>query len=125
MTKAAAIYKFWSGFGLNAYEQSSVPTGTDAPKFPYITYSFASDSFGEQLATDASVWYRSTSWTDANKKSEEISKKIGRGGVFLPCDDGAVWIKRGTPFSQSMSDENDNMIRRKYINVSLEFVTAY
>ena len=31
MTKAAAIYNFWAGFGIPAYEENSVPSGEDAP----------------------------------------------------------------------------------------------
>lgn len=124
MTKAAAIQKFWESFGLTAYEESSVPTGEDAPKFPYITYGLVTDSFGSETVLNGSLWYRSDSWVPINAKSEEISKYIGRGGKTLPCDDGAIWIKRGTPFIQSMGDESDNMIKRKYINLIAEYLTA-
>lgn len=123
MTKAAAIYKFWAGFRLNAYEENSVPTGDEAPEFPYITYSLTTDSFGGDVAMSASVWYRSTSWTECNAKAEEISAAIGRGGVIVRCDGGAIWIKRGQPFAQNMGDADDDMIRRKYINITVEFLT--
>lgn len=123
MTKAAAIYQFWAGFGLNTYEENSVPTGDDAPAFPYLTYSLVTDSFGGEVAMSASLWYRSTSWTAINAKAEEISTDIGMGGKILPCDGGAIWLKRGQPFAQNMGDDSDNLIRRKYINVSAEFIT--
>ena len=123
MTKAAAIYQFWSGFGLNAYEETAVPTGEDAPEFPYITYSLVTDSFGGEVAMSASLWYRSTSWTDINAKTEEISTAIGMGGKILPIDGGAIWLKRGQPFAQNMSDPSDEMIRRKYLNITAEFIT--
>lgn len=42
MTKAAALHSFFSGFGLTAYEENSVP---DDAVFPYITYSLTTDSF--------------------------------------------------------------------------------
>lgn len=124
MTKAAALYAFWSGFGLTAYEETSVPTGQDAPAFPYITYQVVTDGFGGDVALTASVWYRSESWLEANAKAEEIGAYIGRGGRVIPCDGGAIWLKRGQPFAQSMSDDADNMIRRKYINITAEFLTA-
>lgn len=124
MTKAAAIYQFWKSFGLPTYEENSVPTGDNAPALPYLTYQFATDDFGKEVALTSSLWYRSTSWTQANEKAEEISKAIGRGGIFLPCDGGAIWLKRGTPFSQNMGDESDDMIKRKYLNLSAEFLTA-
>ena len=48
----------------------------------------------------------------------------GRGGILLPCDGGAIWLKRGTPFSQNMGDESDDMVKRKYLNLVVEFLTA-
>ena len=120
MTKAAAIYQFWSRF-LTAYEENSVP---EDATFPYITYQFVTDSLGNDVQLSTSVWYRGTSWVDANEKTEEISKAIGRGGVFLTCDGGKIWIKRGTPFAQNMGDESDNLIKRKYLNITAEFLTA-
>lgn len=121
MTKAAAIYKFWSGFGLTAYEESTVPH--DAV-FPYITYQLVTDSFDREIPITASLWYRSESWTGINAKTEEISQKISRGGKIISCDDGAIWLKRGQPFAQSMGDESDDLIKRKYLNITAEFMTA-
>ncbi len=121
MTKASALYNFWSGFGLTAYEENTVPT--DA-KFPYITYQVVTDSFGAEVALTASVWYRGTSWVEANAKAEEISRTISRGGKTIPVDGGVLWLKRGTPFSQSMGDETDDLIKRKYLNITAEFFTA-
>lgn len=60
MTKAAAIYQFWSGFGLTAYEENTVPTDAD---FPYVTYQLVTDSFDREVAATASLWYRGESWT--------------------------------------------------------------
>ena len=121
MTKAAAIYQFWSGFGLTAYEENTVPT--DAA-FPYITYQLVTDSFDREIPLSASLWYRSESWTAINAKTEEISQKISRGGKIISCDGGAIWLKRGQPFAQSMGDESDDLIKRKYLNITAEFMTA-
>ena len=121
MTKASALYNFWSGFGLTAYEENTVPTDE---KLPYITYQVVTDSFGAEIALTASVWYRGTSWVEANAKAEEISRYISRGGKTIPVDGGVLWLKRGTPFSQSMGDETDDLIKRKYLNITAEFLTA-
>lgn len=118
MTKAAAINKFWNSFGIMAYEENSVP---DDAEFPYITYQYVSDSIGGETLLTASVWYRATSWINANEKAEEISRYIGLGGMILNFDSGKIWIKRWTPFAQNMGDENDNLIKRKYINVIAEY----
>lgn len=120
MTKAAAIYQFWSGFGLTAYEENTVPTDAD---FPYVTYQLVTDSFDREVAATASLWYRSESWTAINAKTEEISKKIGASGKKIAVDGGGIWIKRGQPFAQNMGDESDDLIKRKYINISIVFIT--
>ena len=121
MTKAAAIYQFWNSFGMKAYEENSVP---GEAQFPYITYQLVTDSFDSEIQITASLWYRSESWTGINAKTEEISQKISRGGKIIPCDGGAIWLKRGQPFAQSMGDESDDLIKRKYLNITAEFMTA-
>ena len=121
MTKAAAIYQFWNSFGLTAYEENTVP---DDAKFPYITYQLVTDSFDREIPLSASLWYRSESWTAINAKTEEISQKISRGGKIISCDGGAIWMKRGQPFAQNMGDESDDLIKRKYLNITAEFMTA-
>ena len=121
MTKAAAIYKFWNSFGLTAYEENAVP---DDATFPYITYQLVTDSFDREIQFTASLWYRSESWAVINAKTEEISQRISRGGKIISCDDGAIWLKRGQPFAQNMRDESDDLIKRKYLNITAEFITA-
>lgn len=121
MTKAAALYNFYSSFGLTAYEENSVP---EDASFPYLTYNVSTGSFGEDNAMYINLWYRSTSWTGINAKTEEISAAIGRGGKVIKCDGGAIWLKRGSPFAQSMGDPEDDLIKRKYINITAEFLTA-
>lgn len=124
MTKEATLYNFWSMFGLPAYEENSVPSGEDGAEFPYITYQVVTDSFGNDVVLTGSVWYRSTSWKEANAKAQEISNILSRGGVTIACDGGIIWIRRGIPFAQSMGDDSDDLIKRKYLNITAEFMTA-
>ena len=121
MTKAAAIYRFWSGFGLTAYEENTAP---EDAVFPYLTYQLVTDSFDREVAATASLWYRGESWTAINAKTEEIAQFIGLGGKIIKCDGGRIWIKRGQPFAQNMGDESDDLIKRKYLNLTFEFFTA-
>jgi hypothetical protein len=120
MTKAAAIYQFWGTF-LTAYEENTVP---EDATFPYITYQFVEGSLGNDVQMTASVWYRGSTWVGANAKAQEISDAIGQGGKILSCDGGKIWLKRGTPFAQNMGDDTDNLIKRKYLNITAEFLTA-
>ena len=121
MTKAAAIYQFWSSFSLTAYEENTVP---EDAAFPYITYQLVTDSFDNDVSMTASLWYRGESWLNANAKTNDISLYIGSGGVFLLCDGGRIWIKKGQPFAQNMGDESDSLIKRKYLNITAEYLAA-
>lgn len=121
MTKTAALHDFFSSFGLMAYQEYSVPENAE---FPYLTYSVVTDSIENNVVLTANLWYRSSSWVACNAKADEISKDIGNGGRVVAYDGGAVWLRRGTPFAQSMNDETDDLIRRKYINITAEFLSA-
>lgn len=121
MTKEAAIFQFWGQF-LPAYEENTVPTGEDAPKFPYITYQVVTDNFDSEVPMTASVWDESMSWSNINNIVSDISETIG-DGLFISCDGGKIWIKKGTPFAQNMGDESNDKIRRKYLNITAEFLT--
>ena len=124
MTKEAALHYFWSSFGWAAYEANSVPTGDNAPKFPYITYTVATDSIERTVALTADLWYRGTSWAVVNDLAKRISEAISGGGKIISRDGGCMWINRESPYAQNMSDPNDNLIKRKHINISVEFMTA-
>ena len=123
MDKFQALQSFWSSFGIPAYDENTVPTGDDAPAFPYITYDAVVSDLGNPVAMSASLWYYGTSWGQITAKLEDISFAIGRGWRLLPIDNGAVWIKKGSPFAQRMNDSND-MIRRIFINITAEYLTA-
>lgn len=123
MDKAQAIQELWSSFGIPAYDENTVPQ--DA-KMPYITYNIATDSIGNVVNLSASVWYRSYSWKEISEKCDEIAKYLGEYGFAkIKLDDGYVWFTKGSPFAQRMADQTDDMIRRMYINVQAEFLTAY
>ncbi len=118
MTAEQAIHNFWSGFGLTAYEENSVP---DEAELPYITYSVSYDVFGHDVPMSASVWYRSTVWTDVIAKKDAISQAFGDSDyIQLPTDEGSVRIWRGSPFAQRMGDV-DTSIKRYLINVTAEY----
>lgn len=123
MDKAQALHDFWSSFGLPAYDQFSVP---DDAEFPYITYEVATDSIGHALPLTASVWYRSSSWKDISLKTEEIAKYIGEhGSLIRKIDGGYMYLYKGSAFAQRMNDAEDDMVKRMYLNILVEFFTAY
>ena len=122
MDKAQAIFNFWSGFGLTAYDEHTVP---DDAVMPYITYSMSAGALDDRLPLSASLWYRTSSWEAISKKADEIAEALGYSGIIQRIDDGFVYIIRGAPFAQRMSDPEDSLIRRIYINIVVEFFKAF
>lgn len=120
MNSVQALNAFWNSFGLTAYDEHTVP---DDAELPYITYEVSNDFWGTELAQTANIYYRSTSWTAITEKEREIAEKISRGGLYLTCNDGALWIKRATPWAQRMGDQVDDSIRRIILNYTVEFIT--
>ena len=118
MTNAEVLYRFWASFGLPTYDETSVPAKA---QLPYLTYETALDSFGNEVALTASLWYRDTGWEAITIKANQINAAISRGGRMLATENGALWLKRGTPFAQRMADTDDS-IRRIVINVTVEFI---
>lgn len=120
MTKDKALHAWFSLF-LPAYPASSVPQ--DAT-FPWLTYELSMGAFDSgEIGLTVNLWYYTEGEAAPNAKAQEMSDAIGPGGVVLPCDGGYVWIKRGTPWCQSVVDESDSNIKRRYINVTVEYLT--
>lgn len=121
MTKAAALQAFFERF-LPSYAASAVP---DDVQFPYLTYELITSAWEEgEVGMTVNLWYYTTSEAEPNAKAQDMSDKIGMSGILLPCDGGAIWIKRGSPWCQSLRDDSDPMIKRRYINVTAEYLTA-
>lgn len=122
MTAEATIYTFLSGFKIPAYAATSVP---DDAEFPYLTYELATGDFMDgELAMAVHLWYRGDSEAVPNAKAREIAERITSGGRIIAFTGGAVWIKKGSPFCQSMGDTADDKIKRRYINMTVEFITS-
>ncbi len=123
MNGQAALNSFWNGFGWDAFEENTVPDQAFSGRSEYITYSAGQNYFDEPMMLTASLWQRSTSWTGTVAKMQQIAEYIGIGGKLIKTDDGYLWIKRGKPFAQRMSDE-DPAVRRIYLNLEIEFFTS-
>lgn len=120
MTKAEALHSFMSSFGISAYPNQAE---ADAA-FPYLVYEQTIGSIDDgAMSIVINLWYYGDSLLPIVSKSEEMSKAIGLGGVYVPCDGGAILIQRGTPFSQPQTDAADDKIKGRYINITAEFLT--
>ncbi len=122
MTKEAAFKQYFSGFGLTAYPSSAVPEDC---AFPYLTYDAPLSAWEEgETSLTVNLWDFTTQESPLNAKVRELSQNIGPGGRMLPCDGGFIWLKRGAPFSQALTDEVDPNIKRRYINLTAEYFTS-
>lgn len=118
MNSMQALQQFWAGFKLPAYDETTVP---DNAEMPYITYESSRGYFSNSISMTASLWYYSPSWAEIQAKETEIASFITLGGRQIAYDGGGMWIKRGTPWAQRMSDQSDKMIRRIVLNIEIEF----
>lgn len=118
--KWEAQYQFWNQFGVEAYEENTVPDVKEIA-YPYITYQAAAGGFGDPAAITASIYDRNTSWINADRLSDEIEHHI-RTMLPMAYDKGRMWVSIGdTIFAQNMGDPEDDLIKRKVLNLIFEF----
>ena len=144
MTPAAALLNFFSTAIVNreatdtdaenvrywdAYPETAVPskvTGyTNDAVFPYLTYNAPFETDCERNVSIAvNLWDYTLSEKTMNDAVSELSNAIGDGGRQILCDGGCIWLRRGTPFAQPMTD-NDMKLKRRYINLTAAYhITA-
>lgn len=126
MNKYQALQSFWSSFGWAAYNENTVPDDAlERNGNKYITYEAATDSYGQELYLSASLWQRSTSWTEIHAKAEEIAEYIEtQFPPEIPVDGGFLRIRKAAPFATDSADDDDT-IRRIRLNILAEYLTAY
>ena len=121
MTKEQALHQFFNRFGITGYRNTSVP---DDVIFPFLTYDTPISSFDEDpVSITLNLYFYTDSEADPDAKAEEIRQAIGMGGILLNYDGGAIWLKRGVPWCQSLVDETNRNIKRRYINITAEYFT--
>lgn len=121
MTKAKALHNFFNSFGIPFYTTASVP---DDAVFPWGTYELVTSAFelGE-VGITVNLWYRTESEAIPNAKAQEIADRIASMDP-MKCDGGLIWLKMGNPWCQSLADDTDPAIKRRYINVTAEYLTT-
>ncbi len=121
MTKEAALHGFFNSFGIPGYPMSAVP---DDAVFPWLTYDLITGAWdGGEVGLTVNLWYRTTDEAPPNAKARELSERLGLGGAVVSCDGGYIWLKRGSPWCQNLTDEADKVIKRRYLNISAEYLT--
>lgn len=119
--KWQALHNFWSSFEIPAYDENSVP---DNAQMPYITYAAEIAAFEQPLLLTGSIWYYSTSWVEISQKVEEIARSLASYRLEGVNKNEYLFLTQGSPFAQRMKDEDDS-VRRIYINIMAEYFSAY
>lgn len=109
---AAALKTFFSGFGIPAYAENSVPEDVE---LPYITYSSGVPEWNQKASLYAMVWDRSRSNTKIIDYADQITAAIGEGKT-IALTGGHLVIWPETPLIQIMVDGD---YRYAYINLSI------
>lgn len=111
---ASALYAFWSGFGIPAYLENTVP---DEATLPYITYNLIETESTEPSTHYAQIFYRDTSNVSILAKVDAIRAEIGQGKL-LPCTGGYIMLRQSNPFVQMIIGE-DPAEKRAYLNLQI------
>lgn len=120
MDRWSALYAFWSGFGVPAYEENSVPSGVNRPGYPYITYEAQVTPWDGDVLGSASIWTRSTSWEEADEIADLIENTI-KDGYVQTYDGGMIYIVPNDPLSKHMAEPDDDMVKRNLFGVRYHF----
>ena len=120
-----ALYAFFSGFGLPAYPEQSVPKeypdehGVMQPVTPpYITYEIVQPDRLRQAPIHARIWYRSTTLVPVTVMAEVIRKEIDNGHT-IPTETGAIRLWPDETFAQIQpADEPD--LKIAYLSMIIE-----
>lgn len=122
MTKGAALQQFFSQF-LTAYTATSVPEDV---VFPYLTYDAVFDAWGgEPVSLTVNLWFYTESEAVPNAKADEISKAL-EGGAVLDMGNGEyIVLHRGSPWCQPLRDETNNNVKRRYLNVTADYLCHF
>ena len=127
MDKWQAQQAFWESFGIPAYDENTYYDTKDVPSYPHLTYQAMAGVMGQIETVSANVWYYDSSWKAISNKVDEILKQIIAMRTPIAIDGGYLWIRLNdlTPFAQRMaSGTEDDMIKRVYLTVDVECLTA-
>ena len=122
MTKGATLQQFFSQF-LTAYAATSVPKDVI---FPYLTYDAVFDAWGgEPVSLTVNLWFYTESEAVPNAKADEISNAL-EGGAVLDMGNGEyIVLHRGSPWCQALRDETNNNVKRRYLNVTADYLCHF
>lgn len=118
---AIALNSFFNSFGIPAYVEENIP---DDATLPYITYTLAMPSWGEQASIQSRIWYKDAKLTAINAKCAEIKQSVGEG-KSIRTDTGYVVLHQDVNFAQYQpyDDQGQSNVKVIYLNFILHAFT--
>ena len=104
---AAALYDFWSGFGIPAYLQDNVP---DDAVLPYITYELVRGDAMSATVLVAHNWHQKAAGGNAARHEvmDAIARAIPSQGRVVSVGSGSIALYRNDAnFQTDVADEED------------------
>ncbi len=86
-----ALHQFWNSFGVNAYDENTVPE--DAP-YPRITYEVVFGNFDSDSISSVDIWDYGRFWDGVTDIKDLIMERIGEdcGGGDIRYDGGKITL---------------------------------
>lgn len=104
---AKALYKFFSGFGIPAYDENAVP---DSAELPYITYQLVEPRWDDTASITAMVYYKDTSYVAINAMIDKIKAAFPKDGCLrIPAGNGSIHLFIDSNFAQEQPNDSDTI----------------
>lgn len=115
---AVALKTFFSGFGVPAYTDDSVP---DDVSLPYIAYSLNVPGWNQKASIPVRVWDRTTSNSGIIRIVDQITSAIGADKLVYPLD-GDGYLVIWPPDTEQIQIQVDGDFRFAFFNI---WINAY
>lgn len=111
-----ALNGFFTAFKIPVYPEDSVQYGAS---LPYLTVlPVIPGGWNEEASFHARLWYPVDGGRrPITQKTDEISAALA-GGLTIPCEGGAIVLRKGTPWAQQMDNPPEGYLC-EYLNFEI------
>lgn len=111
-----ALNTFFNGFGIPGYLEDNIPP---AASLPYLTYkSVVPGGWNEEASFHGRLWYPSSAGRLPILQTEDKISAALAGGLTVPCEGGAILLRKGTPWAQPMDNPPEGYLC-EYLNFEI------
>lgn len=124
MTAEVAIYNFFESFGINVRPEGSIFASEWKTELPCIILpDFTYNTGGERQERCVEIWCRDgLDWRSPRRMEESIAKAIPLSGRSIEFEGGAIYLRRGKPFSKPLLLKDGGILRGIKIFLTYEYI---